>query len=268
MIDRLEAARDAAAAAGAILAPYADRKPATVDTKSADIDLVTEVDRACEAAIRDVLGRRTPGVGILGEEGGGAWADEVWVVDPIDGTTNFVHGFPFYAVSIGLVRAGVPVVGVVLDVVRERRYEAVIGQGAFRVGRDGARRRLAVSAAPTLEQSLFATGFAYDRKKNAPFYLKYVRRALETGHGIRRCGAASLDLALVAEGATDAYWEWRLAPWDVAAGAVLVTEAGGCVTAIDGGPLDLAAPHTAASNGRVHDELIAMLADVSAATGG
>lgn len=261
MNDRLDAAREAAAAAGAILAPYVDRRPAAFDTKSADIDLVTEVDRACEAAIRRVLERRTPDVAIVGEEGGGAFADEAWVVDPIDGTTNFVHGFPFFAVSIGLVRGGQPVAGVVFDVVRERRYEAALGQGAFRVGRDGVAHPLRVSAAPTLGASLFATGFAYDRKQNAAFYLKHVKRALETGHGIRRCGAASLDLALVAEGATDAYWEFNLAPWDVAAGAILVAEAGGRVTAIDGGPLDIAHPHVAATNGRVHDALLALLSE-------
>jgi len=231
-------------------------RPRQVDLKGA-IDLVTEVDLACEAAIRDVLGRHTPDVPVLGEEGGGAdGATTRWIVDPLDGTTNFVHGFPFWCVSIALERDGVLEVGVVIDGVRGEVFAAARGRGATA---DGV--RIAVSPTRTLSSALLGTGFPYDSRENAAFYLKYVQRALERTQGIRRAGAAALDLAMVACGRLDAFWEFRLAPWDVAAGQLLVAEAGGRCTGHDGVamPRDMRI-HPLATNGWLHDEMMALLA--------
>lgn len=209
------------------------------------VDLVTEMDLRSEAAIREILTRHTPDVPILGEEGGGAeHATTRWVVDPIDGTTNYVHGFPFFAVSIGLEVDGEPTVGVVVDVPRQRVYRATRGRGA-RVGDEPLR----VSEVRSLDQALAATGFAYDRRTNADFYLRFVKVALETTQCVRRAGSAALDLAQVAAGSIDLYWEFNLGWWDVAAGIVLVREAGGRVDPIPG----RARTSPLATNGWLHD---------------
>jgi myo-inositol-1(or 4)-monophosphatase len=241
---------EAAAAATAILRTSA---PTGVRHKGA-IDLVTEVDLRCETAIREVLGRHLPDVPILGEEGGGATgATTRWVVDPLDGTTNFVHGFPFYAVSIGLEVDGVPTVGVVVDAVRDRVYRATVGRGAW-LGET----RLRTSDVRTLDQALCATGFPYDARANAAYHLRFVQLFLERTQGIRRAGAASLDLAMVAAGAFDLYWEFGLRPWDVSAGTVLVREAGGRVSRIPGhDSYDPASP--IAANPWLHDEVVALI---------
>jgi myo-inositol-1(or 4)-monophosphatase len=232
-------------------------RPAHIGHKGA-VDLVTEIDVACEAAIRSVLARHTPDVPVLGEEGGGAaGATTRWIVDPLDGTTNFVHGFPFWCVSIALERDGVLEAGVVIDAVRNEIFAAQRGQGATRDG-----ERIAVSAVRTLDQALLGTGFPVDSREKAAFYLKFVQRALERTRGIRRAGAAALDLAMVACGRLDAFWEFRLSPWDVAAGRLLVAEAGGRCTAHTGAPLP-GNPRLdpLASNGWLHEEMIALLGE-------
>lgn len=248
-----DVASEAAQAAVAILA---SREAAKVRHKGA-VDLVTEVDLACEAAIREVLARHTPDVPVLGEEGGGAAdASTRWVVDPLDGTTNFVHGFPFYCVSIGLEVDGVPTVGVVADAVRRRTYRGTRGRGATVEG-----QRLRTSAVRDLDAALFATGFPYDRRQHAARYLKLVQRVLERGQGVRRAGAAALDLAMLSEGHLDAYWEFNLRPWDTLAGFVLVTEAGGRISPIPGCSLaDPVSP--VATNPWLHDEVVALIGDV------
>jgi len=239
-----EVAVEAALAAASVLRQGG---PFEVRHKGA-VDLVTEMDVRCEQAIRDVLARHTPDIPVLGEEGGGASAAETrWVVDPIDGTTNFVHGFPFYATSIGLEVDGVPTVGVIHDHVRALTYRATRGKGAF-----AADAPIRVSDVRTLEGALCATGFAYDRRTNSTFYLRFVQAFLQRGQCIRRGGASSLDLALTAAGHIDLYWEFHLARWDVAAGIVLVEEAGGTVTPIPG--RTLAGPASIiASNGWLHE---------------
>ncbi len=204
-------------------------RPRQVHHKGA-VDLVTEVDLASEAAIREILARHTPDIPVLGEEGGGGdGAATRWVVDPLDGTTNFVHGLPHYGPSVALEVDGEVVVGVVIDVGRREVFRASRGHGAW-LGDV----RMQVSPTAELQQALVATGFAYDRGERADFYLERVARVFRACQGLRRAGAAALDLAWVAAGRLDAYWEFHLGPWDVAAGSLLVEEAGGCYGAIRG----------------------------------
>lgn len=250
----LEAAVEAARAGARVVREHPCRG---VSYKGA-VDLVTEVDVACEEAIRRTLERATPGVPVLAEEGGGAWSGATrWIVDPVDGTTNFVHGFPFYCVSIGLEDGGRIVAGVVYDLVRDRLYRASRGGGAWLDD-----RRLQVSTCADLDRALVASGFAYDRRERAALYLRFVQRMLERSQGFRRTGSAAMDLTLVATGQLDGYWEFNLKPWDVAAGWLLVEEAGGRVTDVAGGPVDLARPHALATNGRIHDQMLAAFADL------
>ncbi|MEQ1508248.1 MAG: inositol monophosphatase family protein [Myxococcota bacterium] len=245
----IEAARAAAAIQRA-------SRPTGLRQKGA-VDWVTDVDLRCEAAIREILGRHTPEIPVLGEEGGGAaGATTRWVVDPLDGTTNYVHGFPFCAVSIGLEVDGVPQVGVVIDTHRDVVFAATTGRGAFANG-----ERLAVSAVDTLDRALCATGFPYDRRNKARFYLKFVEAFLERTQCVRRAGAASLDLAYVAAGAVDLFWEFDLARWDVTAGIVLVREAGGRVSPIPGRDLG-DRPCPIATNDRLHDEVVAVIGSI------
>ena len=202
-----------------------------------------------------MFARRTPGIPVLGEEQGGEYTDgPLWVVDPLDGTTNFVLGFPFYAVSIALQNVGRSDVGVVIDAVRGHEYTARRGHGAFRDT-----ERLAVSDTREFSRALVGTGFPYDRTQRAAYYLQYVERVLTRAGGIRRAGAAALDLAMIAEGALDAYWEFNLAIWDVAAGVLLVEEAGGTVTGTDGGRYDRVRPSIIAANPHLHPVLLGLL---------
>jgi len=249
----------AAQAAGALLAAAFERGPLRVERKGGALDLVTEVDRACEDAIRQVLARETPDIPVLGEEEGGAWSTGTrWIIDPIDGTTNFVHGFPWFAVSIGLEVEGRRAAGVILEPIRRRLYTATAGGGAFANG-----ARLRVSSTSELGQALLATGFPYDRRERIETLLALVRMALEQGQGLRRAGAACLDLAMVAEGRLDAYFELNLRPWDLAAGALLVQEAGGRVTGLDGASeLDAVWPAPLATNGHLHQALAELLRQV------
>lgn len=244
-------AEAAARAAGAIIRA---RAPERVQHKGA-VDLVTEVDLAAEDAIRALLSRETPDIPILAEEGGGAReASTRWIVDPLDGTTNFVHGFPSYAVSIALELDGVLEAGCVFDAVAGQAYVAARGRGARCEGRP-----IRVSGTATLDEALLATGFAYDRRQRAAWYLSFVKVFLERSQGIRRAGSAAMDLVHVATGRLDGYWEFGLSPWDVAAGALLVTEAGGCATDVARGPLSLHTPRILATNGRIHDEMAALI---------
>ncbi len=250
----LDVAREAARAAAKILANYRFSRPTAINSKSAANDLVTEVDGACEAAIRDVFQKHTPDIHVLGEEGGGdSAAPTRWVVDPIDGTTNFVHGFPYYAVSIGLQVDGIAEVGLVLSATGEE-YSAARGKGTF-----SNERRLRVSDCRTLDAALLGTGFPYVARPDHERILAIWRSMLLKTHGIRRPGAASLDLAQVAAGAFDGFWEFHLGPWDVAGGRLLVEEAGGRVSAIGGGPLADTDVSILASNGWLHDQIQAVI---------
>lgn len=240
----IELARTAALAAGELL-----HDPPRLDIQhKGAVDLVTQVDLACEQAIRRVL--ETSGVDILGEEGGGSRGLTRWIVDPLDGTTNFVHGFPSYCVSIALLLDGQLEIGVIYDPVHRRLFEAERGRGARCNG-----ETLRVSTRDTLAHSLVASGFAYDRRERADDYLRFVKVFLERAQGFRRAGAAAMDLAMVATGQLDGFWEFGLNAWDVAAGTLLVQEAGGRVTDMEGGALDLDRPRLLATNGRIHGEM-------------
>lgn len=227
-----------------------------IDRKGA-VDLVTAADRAAEALIARGLAEAFPGDDFLGEETGASGRGDAswrWVVDPLDGTTNFVHGLPRFAVSIGAWFQGEPTLGVITAPAEGHVYVAATGRGA---SKDGVPIR--VSTTDTLGDALLATGFPYDRRDTVDELLRPLRAALLAGRGIRRMGAAALDLVDVARGAFDGYWEPRLSPWDVAAGVVLVREAGGCVTGFGGAPFDPARPHIVASNGRLHASLLKVL---------
>jgi myo-inositol-1(or 4)-monophosphatase len=189
-------------------------------------DFVTEVDRAAEAAILEVVRKAYPAHAILAEESGAsAGGDEFrWIIDPLDGTTNFIHGFPQYAVSIAVEHHGALEHAVVYDPVRDELYTASKGRGAFLND-----RRIRVSKCARLGDALVGTGFPFKELARADLYLRQLRSLMEKSSGVRRAGAAALDLAYVACGRLDAFWELGLSPWDMAAGALLIQEAGGLV---------------------------------------
>lgn len=253
----LDLARELAAAAGAI---QRDRYETglTIDTKSATIDLVTEVDRACEKRIVDGIQAARPDDAILAEEGhnsgNGDRSPFLWIIDPLDGTTNFAHGFPRFCVSIGVERAGQRVAGVVYDPLLDERFEAVLGEGAW-LGE----RRLRVTTEPLFGRALVGTGFAYDVHRSDDDNLASFRNVVKTARGIRRDGSAALDLCYVAAARLDAYWELKLHPWDVAAGFLIVEEAGGRVSDFRGGPADRTGREVVSSNGLLHEALLEQL---------
>ncbi|MBI2962499.1 MAG: inositol monophosphatase [Deltaproteobacteria bacterium] len=250
--ERLEAAaRRAAERAGAIL-KRRWRRQGAIATKSSAVDLVTDVDRACETAILVEIGRAFPAHAVLAEESGARGDHEfLWIVDPLDGTTNFAHGYPQVSVSIALRRGAETVLGLVYDPLREETFTAWHGRGAFLNG-----RRLRVSRTRRLEASLLASGFPYDRREHADFYLSFFKAFLLRAQGIRRAGSAALDLCWVAAGRVDGFWEWKLKPWDTAAGALVVEEAGGRASDFRGGSFDPFAAETLASNGRIHEGMV------------
>jgi myo-inositol-1(or 4)-monophosphatase len=229
----------------------------TVSTKSAAIDLVTEVDHACEALIVEEILARRPDDAVLAEEGRGREhpdAEWRWVIDPLDGTVNYAHGFPRFCVSIGVERRGEREVGVVYDPLLDELFHARSGVGAF-LGE----RRLQVSQREKLEEALVATGFAYDVHRSREDNLAHFGRILKAARGVRRDGSAALDLCYVAAGRLDAYWEAKLKPWDVAAGLLIVEEAGGRCSDWQDSPPPQSGAEVLASNGLVHAALLAQL---------
>jgi len=252
MNEFLKVAGDIAREAGAILRHEFDR-PKKISYKG-EVDIVTESDRRSEEIIVARIRERFPDHAIIAEEGGGAAAAAAgakycWHVDPLDGTTNFAHGYPCFAVSIGLSEDGEPIAGVVFNPVSDEFFTAARGEGAYLNGQP-----IHVSSVDKLATSLVATGFPTHQRKrsaNMNYYWEFTLRS----HGVRRDGSAALDLCSVACGRFDAYWEFRLNSWDTAAGALLVREAGGVVTAIEGGPYHLGGPSLLASNGLIHAEM-------------
>ena len=248
----------AAREAGEILQNFAARG-FQVESKGR-IDLVTEADLASEKHITALIRSHFPSHHILAEESGGTASSEVaddyyWIIDPLDGTTNFSHGFPCYAVSIGIERGGVPVAGVIYDPTRDELFAAERGSGARLNG-----RRIAVSTVAILEKSLVVSGFPYDVRERMDEYLPAWREFLKTTQGVRRLGSASLDMACVASGRMDGFWENGLHAWDTAAGWILVEEAGGRVTKLDGTPFDNFVPSLLCTNGLIHDQMLEVLA--------
>ncbi len=220
------------------------------------IDLVTEVDLLVENLIRDRLRHRFPDHGILAEESGLAERTSAfrWIVDPLDGTTNYSHGYPFFSVAVALEHEGETLVGVVYDPLRDELFSAARGQGATCNGRP-----VRVSTVPTLEQALLVTGFPYNVTSSPQNNLNHFGAFLGVAQAIRRDGSAALDLAYVAMGRFDGFWELNLAPWDMAAGSLLVTEAGGRVTAFNGQPFSPYVAEIVASNGLLHDAMCEVL---------
>lgn len=248
----LELARRAARTASELLRTA---RPEHIRGKSNAKDLVTEWDVRSEETIRGVLAES--GIPVLGEEQGGARdAAARWIVDPIDGTVNFTHGLPLWCVSIALEQDGELTVGVVAAPLLDWWFEATRGGGA----REGDGRALQVSTCDVLSRALLATGFPYDVSGPTNNFAEWEH--FQRAASCRRLGSAALDLCLVARGWFDGYWERNLGPWDVAAGALIVVEAGGVVTNTRGGQFDPHAGEAAASNGAIHQELITELAGV------
>jgi myo-inositol-1(or 4)-monophosphatase len=253
--DRLQVARTASREAGSVLLHHFGRL-SHVAFKGR-VDLVTEADRAAEDHLIARVRQTFPDDGILAEESGASVQEQspwLWIIDPLDGTTNYVHGLPHYGVSVGLSFNGELVGGVIHAPSTGKTYWAAPGCGAFED-----EKPLQVSSRANLEEALLVTGFPYDRARTAVDLLGPVERALQRSRGLRRMGAASLDFVAVACGIFDGYWEARLKPWDMAAGVVLVREAGGCVTGLHGEAFTLAAGHVSCSNGHIHDDLVDMV---------
>ncbi len=255
------AAYTAALRAGALLRAGWHERHAVDHKGGSDVDLVTAIDRAAESEIVGVLAARFPDHGIVAEESAAraARAPYRWYVDPIDGTTNFAHGYPHFAVSIALAEGDRVVLGIVHDPVRNETFSAVRGQGARCNGAP-----IRVSPCRALGEALLATGFPADRRQRAGVYTVFLRAALERARCVRRGGSAALDLSYVAAGRLDGFWEWKLQPWDTAAGALIVQEAGGIVTDAAAGAHVLTGDEIVASNGAIHGELVALLASAAA----
>jgi myo-inositol-1(or 4)-monophosphatase len=227
------------------------RKRPTPNEK-AKHDLVTEFDLKSEALIVERLRQATPELGIVAEEGGRLGEEKPlsWFCDPLDGTTNFVHGHPFWCVSIGLLERGQPVAGAVVAPALGLTWMGFQG-GPARRGDEICH----VSETSELAHALLGTGFPPDRRTEPASNLETFARVQKVARGVRRCGSAALDMCLVADGTYDAYWERRLNAWDLAGGAAIVLSAGGTISALNGGPVDLSVGQLIASNGRVHSEL-------------
>lgn len=222
-----------------------------------DINLVTEVDLLCEKTIKEIILKEFPGHSFLGEEGGEGGAAKApckWIVDPLDGTTNYAHGFPVYCTSIALEVEGAVALGVVFDPTRGELFTAERGKGAFLNG-----ERISVTQRENLIECLLATGFAYDVRDTEVDNIGNFTRFIKRARAVRRPGSAALDLCYVASGRLDGYWEMKLRPWDSAAGHLLVLEAGGKVTLFGGSEYSIYIPEILASNGRVHDSMMEIL---------
>jgi myo-inositol-1(or 4)-monophosphatase len=243
--------------AGAILLDFASRD--FIITNKGRINLVTEADHASEAYIKTAILEHYPDHQILAEESGVHFApsDYVWIIDPLDGTTNFAHGVPCYAVSIGIEHRGSMIAGVIYDPSNDHVYAAERGGGAFRNG-----QRINTSKIEHLEQALLVSGFPYDVREQMNAYLPAWEAFLASAQGVRRLGAASIDMCYVACGYFDGFWEFGLNAWDTAAGWLLIEEAGGKVTKGDGTAFRNADPDLLATNGLIHDQMMDVLRQV------
>lgn len=221
-----------------------------------ELNPVTEVDRACEERITKKIQSAFPSHDILAEEGGGKRRDSEfkWIIDPLDGTVNYTHGYPLFCVSIALEKNGKIVLGVVYEPNRDELFCAEEGGGATLNG-----GKIHVSKTAELGKSLLCTGFAYNVKKTARNNLSHFRQMILSAQAVRRDGVAAVDLCYVACGRFDGFWELNLFPWDVAAGALMVTEAGGALSEFSGRPFSVYAKEIVASNGRIHSEMTTTL---------
>lgn len=247
--------------AGALLMGYFHRR-VKIEYKG-DADLVTEADRSSEKLILERIRAYWPDHEVIGEEGARieTGGDYRWYVDPLDGTTNFAHGFPVFCVSLGLTFRGKRKAAVLYDPTRDELFSAELGKGAFLNG-----QKIEVSKTEKLPQSLVATGFpSHKRHKNPNIYF-YHQLTLRT-HGVRRAGSAALDLANVACGRFDGFWEFNLNAWDTTAGLLIVEEAGGRVSGFEGQPLEITDRNVLASNGLIHDAIVHEFSEIFAGRG-
>jgi myo-inositol-1(or 4)-monophosphatase len=250
----LDIANEAARAAGEIL----NRMLGKINhiMKKGDIDLVTEADLEAEKTILHIIRRNFPQDNILSEESGkhNETSDRTWLIDPLDGTTNFAHGFPFFAISIALEIEKQIVLGIVHNPYMDEHFEAVKGGRAYLN-----KKPIKVSKTRNLKESLLATGFPYDVHKNPQRVLEVFRKIIIRAQGVRRPGSAALDLCYVAAGRFDGFWEEGLKPWDTAAGVVIVNEAGGKLTTFEGEPYSPYMKSIVATNPFIHDAMIEVL---------
>jgi myo-inositol-1(or 4)-monophosphatase len=256
MASFLDTSAEIAREAGALLATYFERRIG-FELKG-EHDLVTEADRASERLVVDRLRSHFPSHSIVAEEGGGhqGSSEYCWYVDPLDGTTNFAHGFPMFNVTMALEQAGELIAGVIFDPTRNEMFSSERGSGAYLNN-----RRIHVSKVARIEDTLVATGFP-SRKRHENVNVHFYYQLAMVTHGVRRAGSAALDLAYVASGRLDGFWEFGLNPWDMAAGILLVAEAGGKCSDMQGGRVALRNPHLLADNGTVHDAMLGVFADV------
>jgi myo-inositol-1(or 4)-monophosphatase len=248
--DFLTPVQELAREAGSLLMSYFGK--VAIEYKG-DVDLVTVADRRSEELIVGRIRRLWPGHDLMGEEGSRTetGSDFRWYIDPLDGTTNFAHGFPVFCVSMGLEHKGERIAGVIYDPTRDELFAAEKGSGSTLNGKP-----ISVSNTPRLAESLLATGFPSHKRHKNPNIHFYHQITLRS-HGVRRAGSAALDLCNVASGRCDGFWEFNLNPWDTAAGVLLVEEAGGKVTNFTGGPFAISSREVLASNVLIHDELLA-----------
>jgi myo-inositol-1(or 4)-monophosphatase len=248
----LRVALDAVHAAGELISKGWRRHPAA--EHKGRIDLVTRFDRDSETLLREALRQGTP-FPVVGEEQGGEPASRrdapTWYVDPLDGTTNFVHGHPFWCVSVGLMAGSAPILGVVFAPSLGVEWIGVVGREPTRNGEP-----CHVSDVAKLDDALLATGFPYDRRTSPDNNFDAFVAIKSKCQAVRRCGSAAIDLCFVADGTYDGYWERKLNAWDLAAGSAMVVAAGGRLSDYDGGEADVTTGHVVATNGRIHDELV------------
>jgi myo-inositol-1(or 4)-monophosphatase len=256
MRDHLDSATEIARQAGSLLKHYFERR-VRFELKG-EHDLVTEADRASEKFIVEQLRARFPTHAIVAEEGGGheSGSEFRWYVDPLDGTTNFAHSYPVWNVTMALEKAGELVLGVIFDPNRNELFTCEKGGGAYLNS-----ARIHVSRAERIDDSLFSTGFP-SRRRHLDVNIHFYYQLAMASHGVRRGGAAALDLAYVACGRLDGYWEFGLSPWDMAAGKLLVAEAGGVCTDMLGAPHTLRSAHIQTDNGLVHNEVITLFSQI------
>ena len=248
----LEVAWQGATAAGQLI-QQSWQKPKSIEYKGA-IDLVTSVDRESERLIVGTIQRYFPDHSILGEEEtivDGRDQEYRWIIDPLDGTTNFAHGYPHFCISIAFENRGSVMMGLVYDPIRQECFKAVRDRGASLNG-----ATIRTSSVAQIDKALLGTGFPYDRREFADIYLGYFKAFMIRSQGIRRGGSAALDLCYVASGRLDGFWEIKLKPWDVAAGALIVTEAGGMLSDFLGNAFSIYGQETLASNPLIHREMV------------
>ena len=228
-----------------------------IEQKTSFNNLVSYVDKEAEKMLLSSLKKIVPEAGFITEEGTveqGAQVDYHWVIDPLDGTTNYLHGMPVYAISVALTFRNEPVVGVIYHIVTRETFHAVTGDNAYCNN-----RRIQVSDVPIISESLLATGFPYHQNEKASAYLDIIKLFLEKTHGIRRLGSAAIDLAYVACGRLEGFFEYNLNPWDVAAGILIVRQAGGAVSDFKGGNNMLHGKELCATNGKIQKEMLAVI---------